>query len=151
MNLAKKLLPMVGAAAALLLSSCMNSPAPVGGASPSSGPGAMSAMAPSPDPRIGLSAGWFDAAEASWNIDLVSKTQPSEKFLSITTPGASSLWNSDLAMSGNYVYQGNFSGYQVWDISNPAKPTLATAYVCPGSQSDVSVYKNLLFVSGEST
>ncbi|HTE46752.1 MAG TPA: hypothetical protein VK636_15980, partial [Gemmatimonadaceae bacterium] len=30
------------------------------------------------------------------------------------------------------------------------KPTLTTAYYCPASQSDVSVYKNLLFVSGES-
>jgi hypothetical protein len=37
----------------------------------------------------------------------------------------------------------------VWDISNPAQPTLTTAYVCPASQSDVSVYRNLLFVSGE--
>ena len=31
----------------------------------------------------------------------------------------------------------------------PAQPTLKTAYFCPASQSDVSVYKNLLFVSGE--
>lgn len=137
------------ATAALLLASCMNGASPASGVSPSAG--SMSTVAPSPDPRVGLRAGWFDAAEASWNIQLVSKTPPSEKFLSITTPGASSLWNSDLAMSGNYVYQGNFSGYQVWDISNPAKPTLKTAYVCPGSQSDVSVYRNLLFVSGEST
>ncbi|MDP9200396.1 MAG: hypothetical protein M3P26_00470 [Gemmatimonadota bacterium] len=45
--------------------------------------------------------------------------------------------------------QGNYNGYQVWDISNPSAPTLKTAYVCPASQSDVSVYKNLLFVSGE--
>src|SRR6185503_12412049 len=40
--------------------------------------------------------------------------------------------------------------YQVWDISNPVQPTLKTAYLCPASQSDVSVYRNLLFVSGES-
>jgi hypothetical protein len=149
MNSARKIPAVFGALTALLLGSCMSGSAPVSGASPS--PGSMSSVAPSPDPRVGLRAGWFDAAEASWNIQLVSKTQPSEKFLSITTPGASSLWNSDLAMSGNYVYQGNFSGYQVWDISNPAKPTLKTAYVCPGSQSDVSVYRNLLFVSGEAT
>ncbi|HKN59057.1 MAG TPA: hypothetical protein VJV97_09405, partial [Gemmatimonadaceae bacterium] len=45
--------------------------------------------------------------------------------------------------------QGSFSGYQVWDISNPRQPVLKTAYVCPASQSDVSVYRNLLFVSGE--
>ena len=54
-------------------------------------------------------------------------------------------------MTGPYVFQGNWSGYQVWDISNPAKPTLRTAYVCPGSQSDVTVYHNLLFVSSEAT
>src|SRR5437879_999858 len=30
-----------------------------------------------------------------------------------------------------------------------SRPVLKTAYVCPASQSDVSVYKNLLFVSGE--
>ena len=57
--------------------------------------------------------------------------------------------NSDLAFSRNYAIQGNFNGYQVWDISNPRQPTLTTSYYCPGSQSDVSVYKNLLFVSGE--
>src|SRR5690606_27613058 len=37
----------------------------------------------------------------------------------------------------------------VWDISNPASPQLVSGYVCPASQSDVSVYGDLLFVSGE--
>ncbi|MFL5608016.1 MAG: LVIVD repeat-containing protein [Gemmatimonadaceae bacterium] len=101
----------------------------------------MSTEAPSPDPRIGLRAGKFDAAEATWNMRVLSRTQPSEKFMNIT--------NSDLAFKDNYAIQGNYNGYQVWDISNPRQPTLKTAYVCPASQSDVSVYKNLLFVSGE--
>src|SRR5205807_1325113 len=35
------------------------------------------------------------------------------------------------------------------DIANPAAPALKVGYLCPASQSDVSVYKNLLFVSGE--
>ena len=30
--------------------------------------------------------------------------------------------NSDLAFGGNYVYQGNFAGFTIWDVSNPAKP-----------------------------
>ena len=47
------------------------------------------------------------------------------------------------------LIQGNYNGFQVWDIQNPKKPTLTTAYVCPASQSDVSVYRNLLFASGE--
>ncbi|HEY5939767.1 MAG TPA: hypothetical protein VIT87_03020, partial [Gemmatimonadales bacterium] len=101
-----------------------------------------SSPAPQPDPRIGLRAGRTDAAEAAWNLRAVSKTPPSAKF-------AEGGINSDLAFTGNYAIQGNFNGYQVWDITNASRPTLKTAYVCPGSQSDVSVYQNLLFVSGE--
>jgi hypothetical protein len=37
----------------------------------------------------------------------------------------------------------------VWDISNPRNPQLVVDFLCPASQSDVSVYENLLFVSGE--
>jgi len=102
-----------------------------------------------PDPRIGLRAGWFDAAQAAWNLRLVSTTPPSDSFLNKTNPGDFSYINSDLSVRGNYVIQGNFNGLQVWDISNPASPKLYKAFVCPGSQSDVSVYRNLLFVSGE--
>jgi hypothetical protein len=109
----------------------------------------MSTSPPNPDPRLNLRAGWFDAGQASWNLQLVSSTRPSESFINLSTPGDARLWNSDLALTGNYVFQGNWGGYQVWDISNPARPTLRTAFVCPGSQSDVSVYKNLLFVSSE--
>jgi len=47
------------------------------------------------------------------------------------------------------VIQGSYNGYQIWNISDPAHPTLKTAFYCPASQSDVSVYKNLLFVSAE--
>ncbi len=111
----------------------------------------MSASAPSPDPRVGQRAGWFNAGEAIWNLQVVSKTSPSSAFFNASTPGDRRLVNSDLAFTGNYAIQGNYSGYQVWDISNPQKPSLTTSYVCPGSQSDVSVYKNLMFVSGEST
>jgi LVIVD repeat len=96
---------------------------------------------PSPDPRIGLKAGLFDAQEAVWNLRVVSETPPEEAFVGVT--------NSDPTFTGHYAIQGNYNGMQVWDISNPAKPTLADGYVCPASQSDVSVYRNLLFVSGE--
>jgi len=110
----------------------------------------MSMSPPSPDPRVGLRAGRFDAAEAAWNLRLVSTTRPSEAFFDRTAPSDMRLWNSDLSFTGHYVIQGNFSGYQVWDISSPRTPTLYTSYVCPGSQSDVSVYRNLLFESSES-
>ena len=111
----------------------------------------LSTAPPSPDPRLSLRAGWMDAGQALWNLALVSATPPSEKFISKSTPGDFRLINSDIAFTRNYAIQGNFSGYQVWDISAPSHPTLVTAYVCPGSQSDVSVYKKLMFVSGEAT
>ncbi|MEP6491872.1 MAG: hypothetical protein ABJF01_04300 [bacterium] len=108
----------------------------------SSGTKPAAAPAPAKDPRVGLSAGLMNAGEAVSNLRVVSKTQPSPKFV-----GA---FNSDMAFTGKYVIQGSYNGFQVWDISTPSKPTLTTAYYCPASQSDVSVYKNLLFVSGES-
>lgn len=102
----------------------------------------VTAGAPTPDPRIGLRAGLMDAEQASWNLRLLSATPPPERFIGAT--------NSDLAFTGQYAIQGNYNGYQVWDISDPRRPLLRTAYFCPASQSDVSVYRNLLFVSGES-
>jgi hypothetical protein len=101
----------------------------------------MSTTAPSPDRRVGLRAGEKNAAQALWNLKVVSQTPPPGKFAGVT--------NSDLSFSRNYAIQGNYNGYQVWDIANPAKPTLKIGYVCPASQSDVSVYQHLLFVSGE--
>jgi hypothetical protein len=57
--------------------------------------------------------------------------------------------NSDVAFQGNHLFQGNFYGVNIYDISNPAKTTLLTTMVCPGGQGDPSVYKNLLFMSVE--
>ena len=99
--------------------------------------------APSPDPRVGLSPGLFNAGEAIWNMKMVSTTPPPPNFV-----GA---FNTDLAFKENYAIQGNYNGFMVWDISNPLKPGLVIDFLCPASQSDVSVYGNLLFVSGEGT
>ncbi|HEX6814035.1 MAG TPA: hypothetical protein VF102_00070 [Gemmatimonadaceae bacterium] len=96
---------------------------------------------PSPDPRVGLKAGLYDAGVATWNMKLVSTTPPTGKFLHST--------NSDLAFTGHYAIQGNYNGFQVWDITDPAHPVMTKGYYCPASQSDVSTYKNLLFVSAE--
>ena len=57
--------------------------------------------------------------------------------------------NSDIAFQGNHLFLGNFYGLSIYDISNPAKTRLVTSMVCPGGQNDVSVYKNLLFLSVE--
>jgi hypothetical protein len=132
----------------LLVTACATSstPKPSGEPSPGVTPFGdvftnVSATAPNPDPRVGLRAGMWDAAQAAWNMRLVSTTKASEKFAGIT--------NSDLAFLGPYAIQGSYNGFQFWNISNPSQPTLKVGYLCPASQSDVSVYKNLLFVSGE--
>jgi hypothetical protein len=57
--------------------------------------------------------------------------------------------NSDLAFRGKYLFMGNFYGVNIFDISNPAKTKLVTSMICPGGQGDVSVYKNLMFMSVE--
>jgi hypothetical protein len=57
--------------------------------------------------------------------------------------------NSDLAFQGNRLFLGNFYGINIYDISNPAKANLITSMICPGGQGDVSVYKNLMFMSVE--
>jgi hypothetical protein len=57
--------------------------------------------------------------------------------------------NSDMAFQGNHLFQGNFYGVNIYDISTPTKPSLVTSMVCPGGQGDVSVFKNLMFMSVE--
>jgi hypothetical protein len=114
----------------------------------------MSTTPPSPDPRVALAAGTTrrdsarrvtlvekPAAEAVWNLRLLSNTPSPADFQGVT--------NSDLAFRDNFVFQGNYNGYITWDISNPARPVLKKQFLCPASQSDVSVYGNLLFVSAE--
>jgi hypothetical protein len=99
------------------------------------------AAKPTPDPRIGLKAGTTDPGEASWNMRLLSNTPTPEQFRSV---------NSDLGFFGKYAVQGTFNGWLVWDLSDPAHPSLRKGYFCPASQNDISIYKNLLFMSAES-
>jgi len=95
-----------------------------------------------PDPRVGLKAGRTDAAEAASNVRVMGKAP--------SPPVFSETMNADLAFTGNYAIQGNFNGPVIWDVSNPASPKLVASVTCPASQNDVSVYRNLLFVSVES-
>ena len=130
------------------------------------------------DPRATLAPGVFNAGEAAMgmkhvllvkkpNVFQLGSTNPDspqvKKTLSLlgipdTTkiPKPAQLAtaqlafaNSDLAFQGNYLFQGNFYGLSIYDITNPARTRLVTSMVCPGGQNDVSVYKNLLFLSVE--
>ncbi len=99
------------------------------------------AVIPNPDPRADLNAGLFDAEEVLWNLETMAQLQPPADFVGKT--------NSDLAFKGNYIIQGNYNGVIIWDATDPVNPVIVKEYVCPASQSDVSVYGDLLFVSGE--
>jgi hypothetical protein len=123
---------------------CASSSSTVEAQSSSARPGA----APTQDPRLSLKAGWLDAGQALWNMRLVAAARPSAPFFN-ASGATEEIWNSDLAFTGHDVVQGNFAGFQIWDVSNPGTPQVVAAYICGGIQGDVSVYKNLLFVSVE--
>src|SRR5580765_3285402 len=131
------------------------------------------------DPRTKLKPGVYDAGEAAEGIKHVLLLKKPDAFdlgtnnpadpkvdKTLTTvlgigqpsqmPGSIKLVlaglgfaNSDLAFQGNKLFLGNFYGVNIYDISNPAKTSLLTSMICPGGQGDVSVYKNLMFMSVE--
>ncbi len=104
------------------------------------------------DPRVGLAGGHFvPADEAIRNLERVSFSTRPARFFNPGNTGDFGFANTDLAFSGNRVFVGNYNGIQIWDISDPTKPTLSSGIVCPGGQADVSVWGNLLFVSVEET
>ena len=133
------------------------------------------------DPRFKLTPGLYNAGEAAVGLKHLELVKKPESFdlgasdpndpkvnQTLTTvlgvpdpskmPGAMKLVfaglgfaNSDLAFQGNHLFLGNFYGVNIYDISNPAQTRLLTSMICPGGQGDVSVYKNLMFMSVEMT
>lgn len=59
--------------------------------------------------------------------------------------------NSDLAFQGKYAFAGNYDGFVIYDIRNPKKPRTVSQVLCPGSQNDISVSGDLLFLSTDSS
>jgi hypothetical protein len=130
------------------------------------------------DPRYSLKPGLFDAGEVALGLKHVAFLKKPDAF-QITATSADdpsvqktlgqlgmsdtskmpkpmqmviaqlAFANSDFAFQGNHLFQGNFYGVNIYDISDPAKTALLTSLVCPGGQGDVSVYRNLLFMSVE--
>jgi hypothetical protein len=130
------------------------------------------------DPRAKLTPGLYDAGETSMGMKHLLLLKKPEAFqLGSSDPddpkvqktigqlgiaGAGKLpkptqlviaqlafANSDLAFEGNRLFQGNFYGLSIYDISDPAKAAVLTSLVCPGGQGDLSVHGNLLFMSVE--
>lgn len=130
------------------------------------------------DPRAKLRPGMYDAGEASMGMKhLLLLKKPGPFQLDSADPSSPKVQqtlgslgvtdtskmpkpfqlvmaqlafaNSDLAFKRNHLFMGNFYGVNIYDISNPAKAQLVTSMVCPGGQGDVSVYKNLMFMSVE--
>lgn len=101
------------------------------------------------DPRIGLAPGWMDAEEAASNLELLVNMPRPEGFYDAENIGNLGLGNSDMAFQGDLAIVGNFSGYLIYDVSDPLNPTLRNSIYCPGGQGDVSIYGNLLFMSVE--
>ena len=98
------------------------------------------------DPRSNLKPGRLDAGVAASNMRLVSFSPKPAVFDSVR---GLTFINSDLAFGGHYAYQGNFAGFTIWDVANPAKPVVMSVVDCITSQGDPTIVGNLLFVSAE--
>nr|MBA3891924.1 hypothetical protein [Gemmatimonadaceae bacterium] len=109
-------------------------------------PAAAQTYPPGNDPRDGLKPGLHDAGVAVSGMRLVSATP---KAAALDSMRGLTFVNSDLAFGGNHVYQGNFAGFSIWDVSNPARPQLVSVVSCITSQGDPTIYGNLLFLSAE--
>ncbi len=113
------------------------------------------------DPRFKLTPGMYDAGEASMGMrHLLLLKKPDAFQLGAADPDDPKVQkmlaqlgigvgmklpktlqlviaqlafaNSDLAFQGNHLFQGNFYGVNIYDISNPARTALLTSMVCPG-------------------
>jgi hypothetical protein len=55
--------------------------------------------------------------------------------------GSTQCFNSDLAFWGKMLAQGNYEGFRLVDISNPANPRELSVVECRANQGDLSFYK----------
>ena len=103
------------------------------------------------DPRVGLAPGFENPGVAAKGIRHLANRPKPPGFTDPTNPGNFGFLTSDMAFQGDYAFVGNFNGYNIYNIANPSSPSLTTSVICPGGQGDVSVYKDLLFMSVEET
>lgn len=130
------------------------------------------------DPRAKLTPGLYDAGEAAFGLKHLQLLKKPDAFQlgtddpdseqvkkTLGTLGVADVTmvpkperlvfaqlafaNSDLAFQNNHLFLGNFYGVNIYDVAEPTNAKLLTSIVCPGGQGDVSVYKNLMFMSVE--
>ena len=66
-------------------------------------------------------------------------------------PGILNFANTDLAFAGDVLFEGNYHGFNTYNVEDPLSPQLLGSVVCPGGQGDVSIIGNLLIMSVEQT
>jgi len=98
------------------------------------------------DPRSTLKPGRFDAGIAISGMKQVSFVKKPAVF---DSAAGLKFINSDMAFGTHYVYQANFAGFTIWDITDPANPVMASVTKCITSQGDPTIVGNLLFLSAE--
>ena len=124
----------------------------------------------SADPRVDLKAGFRDAGQAASNMELLVALPKPAGFFDprapagrprldqseqdedeAPRPGILNFANTDLAFTGDVVFEGNYHGFSAYTVENPLSPQLLSSVVCPGGQGDLSVIGNLLIMSVEQT
>ena len=125
----------------------------------------------STDPRVQLAGGFDHAEQALWNMALVASQPKPEGFYDPAEAaqrardndeendaprerprrGLLDFSNTDMAFSGDILFEGNYHGFSTYRIEVPASPQLVASVVCPGGQGDVSVIGELLIMSVEQT
>ncbi|MFY0407290.1 LVIVD repeat-containing protein [Solicola sp. PLA-1-18] len=84
-------------------------------------------------------------SDSSDNLSLIANLPKQGPFAS------EAALNSDLAFKGDYVFAGNYEGFMVYDVKRPKYPRIVAQVKCTGAQNDISVYKNLLVLSVDSS
>ena len=84
-----------------------------------------------------------DQIGRSANVERAASVAPSGPLASGT--------GTDIAFQGNKAFVGNYNGFTIFDVSNPAQPKTISQVLCPGSQNDISVSGNLLYLSTDSS
>jgi uncharacterized protein (DUF305 family) len=134
----------------------------------------------SDDPRAGLAAGFDDAGEAIYNLELVAALPRPAGFFDPANPSALlpelpeedeaadeeeeevptapqerspmlSFANTDMAFFDDVLVAGSYHGFNIYRLGEKGIPALLSSVVCPGGQGDVSVVGDLLIMSVQET